>query len=247
MRGERPGQMVREEPRVLLVARDRARRQAVGLGDGDRPDQVAQVVLGATKCLARASSSSGWTGGLARLMSSGGSTRPLPKSWAQTQLAIARAKYGLSAAVIQSARALRGSSLAATFTALPSRSVRLDRLLGPQVDDFPVGIDRDRRAAHHRPAAAAALDLGEERGQAVIGVLRPDVERVVVALGASQPQAQEPLGRQLGLDVGLEGVHRVVDRPAVLEVGGSPTAVSSVRTTSSHGRFLLRHVSIQAW
>ena len=61
-----------------------------------------------TKCRARASSSSGWTGGLDRLRSSGGSAIPLPKNWAQTQLAIARAKYGLSGAVIQSARALRG-------------------------------------------------------------------------------------------------------------------------------------------
>ena len=62
----------------------------------------------ATKWRARASSNSGWTGGLDRLRSSGGSTSPLPKSWAQTQLAVARAKYGLSAEVIHRARAFRG-------------------------------------------------------------------------------------------------------------------------------------------
>ncbi len=46
----------------------------------------------ATKWRASASSNSGWTGGLARLMSSGGSTRPLPNNCDQTQLAMARAK-----------------------------------------------------------------------------------------------------------------------------------------------------------
>ena len=96
---------------------------------------------------------------------------------------------------------------------------RLDRLLGPQMNDLALGIDRDRCATHHRAAAAAALDLGEERSQAVVGVLGPDVEGVVVALGAADAQAQEPLRRQLGLDVGLERVHRVVDRPALLDVG----------------------------
>ncbi len=39
------GQLVREEPRVALVARHGRRREPVGLRDGDRPDQVAQVVL----------------------------------------------------------------------------------------------------------------------------------------------------------------------------------------------------------
>ena len=40
-----PRQLVREEPGVALVARHRGRRQAVGLGNGDRADQVAQVEL----------------------------------------------------------------------------------------------------------------------------------------------------------------------------------------------------------
>ena len=63
------------------------------------------------------------------------------------------------------------------------------------------------------------LDLGEKRSQAVVGILGPDVEGVVVTLGAAEPKTQKSLRRQLGLDVGLEGVHRVIDRPALLEVG----------------------------
>ena len=69
------------------------------------------------------------------------------------------------------------------------------------------------------PPAATALNLGEKGGQAEVGVLRPDVEGVVVALGATNAKAEEPLGRQLGLDVGLDRVHRVVDRPARFDVG----------------------------
>ena len=93
VRGQRAGHLVREEPGVVLVARHGRRREPVGLatwrssgsGRGGR-------TCASTKCLARASSSSGWTGGFDRLRSSGGSASPLPKNWAQTQLAMARAK-----------------------------------------------------------------------------------------------------------------------------------------------------------
>ena len=46
--------------------------------------------------------------------------------------------------------------------------------------------------------ALLAADLREERREAVIVVLRPALERVIVALGALDPDAQEELGR--GLD-----------------------------------------------
>ncbi len=92
-----------------------------------------------TKCLASASSSSGWTGGLDRLMSSGGSTSPLPKNWAQTKLAVARAKYGLSGAVIQSASALRGSSSSATVTGVPSSRRGWAGFLVRRCSTVPVG------------------------------------------------------------------------------------------------------------
>ena len=43
--------MMREEPHVALVAGHGARRKAVGLGSGDRPDQVAQIKLGRDEVL----------------------------------------------------------------------------------------------------------------------------------------------------------------------------------------------------
>ncbi len=60
---------------------------------------------------ARASSSSGWLGGLIGPISSIGSTSPRPRSWDQTRLAAAREKYGFSGVVSQSASTDRGSSL----------------------------------------------------------------------------------------------------------------------------------------
>ncbi len=75
--------------------------------------------------------------------------------------------------------------------------------------------------AHHRTGTrrTTALNFGEKGGQAEVGVLRPDVERVVVALGAPDAQTEEALGCQLGLNVGLDRIHRIVDRPAGLDVG----------------------------
>ena len=82
-----------------------------------------------------------------------------------------------------------------------------------------MGLIVNGGAAHHRPGpAAAALNLGEEGCQPEVGVLCPDVERMVVALGTTDPQAEEPLGRQLGLHVRLDRVHRIVDRAAGFDV-----------------------------
>ena len=47
-------------------------------------------------------------------------------------------------------------------------------------------------------SAPLAADLGEERGEAVIIVHRPAVERMVVALGALNAHAHEHLGDVLG-------------------------------------------------
>ena len=46
--------------------------------------------------------------------------------------------------------------------------------------------------------ALLAADLGEERGEAVVVVHRPAVERMVVALGALRADAEEDLGDVLG-------------------------------------------------
>src|SRR5262245_54434816 len=59
----------------------------------------------ATSSFASVSSSSGWLGLFDGLRLSTGCTSPRPRYWAQTRLAMARAKNGFSALVIQSARA----------------------------------------------------------------------------------------------------------------------------------------------
>ena len=48
----------------------------------------------------------------------------------------------------------------------------------PRADDFHI---------------SAAVEAGEHRGQPVIVVLRPAIERMIVAVGALQPHAQEHL------------------------------------------------------
>ena len=55
---------------------------------------------------------------------------------------------------------------------------------------------------------AAAVEPGEDRGQAVVVVLRPAVERVVVAVGALQPDAEEHLADQFGLARGRRSTRR---------------------------------------
>ena len=57
-----------------------------------------------TNRFARASSSSGFVGGLVERTSSTGSTIPRPRKRAHSRFTRLRAKNGLSAAVIQSAR-----------------------------------------------------------------------------------------------------------------------------------------------
>ena len=203
VRRERPRQMVREEPVVFLVARHVARRQAIGLGIAIVRIRSRRSNLLATKCFARASSSSGWTGGLARLMSSGGSTSPLPKSCAQTQLAVARAKYGLSGRGHPVGQRLcAGLPCRRPSPTLPSSRLGSTGFLVRRWITLTLGIDRHRRLAPSScPPAPPALDLGEKGGKAVVGVLGPDVERMIVALGAPEPEPQEPLGGQLGLNI----------------------------------------------
>ena len=53
--------------------------------------------------------------------------------------------------------------------------------------------------------SALRLDLGEVRGQLVVLVLRPALERMVVALVAVEPHGQEQLRRVLHHRVGRRG------------------------------------------
>ena len=178
----------------------------------------------ATKCRARASSSSGWTGGLARLRSSGGSASPLPKNWAQTQLAV-----GPGEVRVVGRRHPVGQGLARVVAlgdrhGLAVEQSGLGRAAGcggarPGPSGLIVTIGPCPSSPRRRPPA---LDLGEEGGQAEVIVLRPDVERVVVALGAAHPEAEEPLGRLLGRDLGVGAVEGVVDRPAARDRSGRP-------------------------
>ena len=67
--------------------------------------------------------------------------------------------------------------------------------------------------------SSLSADLGEEGGEAVVVVLGPAVERVVVALGALDPHAHEHLGHTLGEGEGLGGClvevgGRVLERPS---------------------------------
>ena len=181
-------------------------------------------------------------------MSSGGSTRPLPKSCAQTQLLMARAKYGLSGAVIQSASALRGSSAGATFTTLPSRSRGSTGFLVRRWMTSPFGLMVTFSRPIIIPAPAPPRwTLAKNDGQAVIGVLGPDVEGVIVALGASHPETQEPLSRQLGLFVRHQGIEGVIDRPAVVEVVGVAHGSQERPDHLIPGPILGQAFSIQVW
>src|SRR4051812_113007 len=69
-----------------------------------------KLYLLSMKFFDRASSSSGFDGGLVTRMSSSGSTIPRPKKCAQYRLATVLAKNGFFASVIQSASFTRGSS-----------------------------------------------------------------------------------------------------------------------------------------
>ena len=80
-------------------------------------------------------------------------------------------------------------------------------------------------------------DPREEGGEAVIIVLRPALERMVVALGALDADAQEELGGGLDRVLGV-AADPVVVRGRIRKV--EPSAVSSSRTNWSIGVFRSR-------
>ena len=157
--------------------------EAEDLGGGDDADQPVQVVTVARSRRPAAIRPGGSSPAAGR--SSTGSASGRPKSRAQTRLTVARAKLGLRGSVTQA-----GELLARAARPRPElgeeRHARLDRrrLLG-------LAVQRLVRAFSVADAAQVRVNLAEEGGQAAEVGLLPGLERVVVALGAIEPDAQE--------------------------------------------------------
>ena len=158
--------------------------------------------LESVKCLPRASSSSGLEAGLLTRKSSTGSTMPTPMKWAQTRLANEVANQGFCGEASHFARTTR-RSLPATSGDLAAQELRRHDPAADRVGHLAAARVEDDRLAV--VLALLAADLGEERGEAVVVVLGPAVERVVVALGALDAHAHEDLGDVLGQRQGLGG------------------------------------------
>ena len=90
-----------------------------------------------------------------------------------------------------------------------------------------------------------AADAAEERGQAPVVVLAPLLVRVVVALGAGEPQAEEHLGGVVHELLGLLQLLVPDRRRALASRRRSPPRMS--RTNSSYGLSSAIASRIQAW
>jgi hypothetical protein len=113
-------------------------------------------------------------------MSSTGSTMPRPKKWAQTRLEMLGANSGLSVEVSHFGQ--RFAAIAARQIGFDtSEELRLHRATADQMADFAATAVEDDRFSII--LALLAADLREERGEAVVIVHRPAIERMVVALG----------------------------------------------------------------
>ena len=119
----------------------------------------------------------------------------MPKKWAQTRLANEVANQGFSGEASHLARTTR-RSLPATSGVVAAEELRLHHPAADRVVDLAAARVEDDRLAI--VLALLAADLREEGGEAVVVVLGPAVERVVVALGALDPHAHEDLGDVLG-------------------------------------------------
>ena len=139
--------------------------------------------------------------------SSTGSTIPRPIRWNQIRLTRLRAKNGLSWLVSQAARRTRRSD----FGILEHRTAQrlgLHHLAGARLADV-AGVGRVNDLLL-RQVPLLAADLREEGGEAVVVVLGPPLEGVVVALGALDADPQEELGGR------LDGGLRVAADPVVV-------------------------------
>ena len=158
----------------------------------------------ATKSLARASSRSSLADGLESRKSSTGSTMPLPFRWNQMRLTTDLAKNGLLGDVNHVGQHFAGDPGPAGSSAIaPPRNFGSITLPDARLGHLAVRGWNTRS----RPLPSCGvlpwiarillrLHAGEPRGHAVVIVLRPALERVVVALGALHADAEEELGRR---------------------------------------------------
>ena len=166
--------------------------------------------------------------------SSTGSTIPRPIRWNQIRLTRLLAKNGFSGPVSQTARRTRRSDLGVLEHRAAQR-LGLHHLAGPRLADV-AGVGRVDDLFVGQVALLAA-DLREEGGEAVIVVLGPALERVVVALGALDADAQEELGGR------LDGVLRVAADPVV--VGGGIRVGRAVGGQELADELVHRHVPLE--
>ena len=148
-----------------------------------------------TNSVVRPSSSSSLEAGFESRKSSTGSTIPRPIRWNQIRLTRLLAKNGLSGLGQPGGQADAAVGACGSSSTGPAQRLGLHHLAGAGladvarsggVDDLFVG-----------QVALLAADLREEGGEAVVVVLGPALERMVVALGALDADAEEELGRRL--------------------------------------------------
>ena len=180
---QRPRQSVRIEP-VVVLARGRC-----GVARADRRPKVAisrsvcrrskpagdEIVRSADRAAA------GCVAGLVSRRSSTGSTRPRPNSDCHSRLTQALREV----AVVLRRSASRPAAGGRRRSARRNRS---PGIRGTAASPVAGWMTSPRRLELARPAA---VEPGKDRRQAVIVVLRPAVERVVVAVGTAQPNRQQ--------------------------------------------------------
>ena len=113
--------------------------------------------------------------------------------------------------------------MSATSTVLPSSSRGSTGFLVRRWTTSPLGLmEIDGLPLIMAPGRrhAAALDLGEEGGQAEVVVLGPDVERMVVALAQRIRRPRNRWAVCSAWTVGSRASSGVIDRPAGVDVGG---------------------------
>ena len=145
-----------------------------------------------------------------------------------------RAKNGLSGLVSQEARRTRRSDLG-ILEHRAAQGLGLHHLAGARLANV-AGMRRVDDLLF-RLVALLAANLREEGGEAVVIILGPALEGVVVALGALDPHSQEELGRR------LDGGLRVAADPVI--VGGRVGEGRAVGGQQRADELIHRHVPLE--
>ena len=169
--------------------------EAEDLGGGDGANEAVKVVIRARRNRRRARPSAGCSSPAAR-RSSTGSASGRPNSRAQTRLTVARLKFGFRGSTTQAASCSRGLPVLGQQLGTERHAgLDLDRLLGLVVGRrvFVFAVTN---------AAQIGAHAAEERREAAKIGLLPGLERVIVALGTVDPDAEEgprhPRGQSIG-------------------------------------------------